>query len=195
MEEMFREHWSLVLGYLTTRVRDRSLAEELAAETFYRATRAFLGWRGESPPAWLLAIARNVLIDAVPPYGSLVASFYENPFAGARNVLRRDGSSSFFQPGLDRPVAWPVFGPSLGPGIQSFDRWTRALRSSDDDNLERLGLPGSAHLKALGAANLVHGLLMRDLTPVQLTALLANPEVATFTPVTVRFDILNKDQS
>lgn len=65
MEEMFREHWGLVLGYLTTRVRNRSLAEELAAETFYRATRAFLGWRGESPPAWLLAIARNVLTDAV----------------------------------------------------------------------------------------------------------------------------------
>jgi RNA polymerase sigma-70 factor (ECF subfamily) len=64
MEEMFREHWSLVLGYLTTRVRDRGLAEDLAAETFYRATRAFLGWRGESPPAWLLAIARNVLVDA-----------------------------------------------------------------------------------------------------------------------------------
>lgn len=64
MEEMFREHWGLVLGYLTTRVRDRSVAEELAAETFYRATRAFLGWRGESPPAWLLAIARNVLLDA-----------------------------------------------------------------------------------------------------------------------------------
>jgi RNA polymerase sigma-70 factor (ECF subfamily) len=64
MEEMFREHWGLVLGYLTARVRDRAAAEDLAAETFYRATRAFLGWRGESPPAWLLAIARNVLVDA-----------------------------------------------------------------------------------------------------------------------------------
>lgn len=64
MEEMFREHWGLVLGYLTVRVRDRGLAEELAAETFFRATRAFLGWRGESPAAWLLAIARNVLVDA-----------------------------------------------------------------------------------------------------------------------------------
>ncbi len=62
---MFREHWSLVVGYLTVRVRDRHLAEELAAETFYRATRAFLGWRGGDPAAWLLAIARNVLVDAV----------------------------------------------------------------------------------------------------------------------------------
>ncbi len=38
-------------------------AEELAQETFYRATRAFLGWRGGSPAAWLLAIARSVLAD------------------------------------------------------------------------------------------------------------------------------------
>ena len=69
LEEMFREHWSLVVGYLTVRVRDRHLAEELAAETFYRATRAFLGWRGEAPAAWLLAIARNVLVDAVRKAG------------------------------------------------------------------------------------------------------------------------------
>jgi RNA polymerase sigma-70 factor (ECF subfamily) len=40
-----------------------TLAEELAQETFYRATRAFLGWRGGSPAAWLLAIARNALLD------------------------------------------------------------------------------------------------------------------------------------
>lgn len=62
---MFREHWPLVVGYLARRVRDRHLAEELAAETFYRASRAFLGWRGEAPAAWLLSIARNVLVDAV----------------------------------------------------------------------------------------------------------------------------------
>jgi RNA polymerase sigma factor (sigma-70 family) len=41
------------------------VAEELAQETFYRATRAFLGWRGGSPVAWLLSIARHVLIDDV----------------------------------------------------------------------------------------------------------------------------------
>ena len=69
LEEMFREHWSLVVGYLTVRVRDRHLAEELAAETYYRAARAFLGWRGETPAAWLLAIARNVLVDAVRKAG------------------------------------------------------------------------------------------------------------------------------
>lgn len=63
LDELFRAHWSLVLGFLTRRTGDRGLAEELAQETFYRATRAFLGWRGEAPVAWLLAIARHVLID------------------------------------------------------------------------------------------------------------------------------------
>jgi DNA-directed RNA polymerase specialized sigma24 family protein len=63
MTELFRAHWSTVLGYLARRTGDRVLAEELAQETFTRATAAFLGWRGGPPAAWLLAIARNVLID------------------------------------------------------------------------------------------------------------------------------------
>jgi RNA polymerase sigma-70 factor (ECF subfamily) len=65
LEDLFRAHWSLVNGYLARRTGDAVLAEELAQETFYRATRAFLGWRGGSAVAWLLAIARNVLIDEV----------------------------------------------------------------------------------------------------------------------------------
>jgi RNA polymerase sigma factor (sigma-70 family) len=63
MEELFRAHWPLVYGYLRRRTGDPALAEELAQETFYRATRAFLGWRGGSAAAWLLAIARNSLAD------------------------------------------------------------------------------------------------------------------------------------
>jgi RNA polymerase sigma factor (sigma-70 family) len=63
IEELFRAHWRLVVGYLARRTGDTAVAEELAQETFYRATRAFLGWRGGSPAAWLLAIARNVLVD------------------------------------------------------------------------------------------------------------------------------------
>src|SRR5665809_147112 len=55
----------LVLGFLRRRCGDSATAEDLAQETFYRATQAFLGWRGESPAGWLLAIARNVLIDDV----------------------------------------------------------------------------------------------------------------------------------
>ncbi|WP_433258720.1 RNA polymerase sigma factor [Streptosporangium sp. CA-135522] len=63
MEQLYREHWPLVCGYLLRRTRDPHLAEDLAQETFVKATRALLGWRGESPVAWLLSIARNVLVD------------------------------------------------------------------------------------------------------------------------------------
>ena len=63
IEELYRDHWSLVCGYLLRRTRDPHLAEDLAQETFYKATRALLGRRGGSPAAWLLSIARNVLID------------------------------------------------------------------------------------------------------------------------------------
>ncbi|MDH2428653.1 sigma-70 family RNA polymerase sigma factor [Sphaerisporangium sp. TRM90804] len=63
IEQLYREHWPLVCGYLLRRTRDPHLAEDLAQETFVKATRALLGWRGESPAAWLLSIARNVLAD------------------------------------------------------------------------------------------------------------------------------------
>ena len=64
IEELFRAHWPLVYRYLERRTGDAATAEDLAQETFFRATRAFLGWRGGSPAAWLLAIARHVLADA-----------------------------------------------------------------------------------------------------------------------------------
>jgi RNA polymerase sigma-70 factor (ECF subfamily) len=63
IEELFRSYWPLVVGYLRRRTGDQALAEELAQETFSRAVTAILGWRGEAPAGWLLAIARNLLRD------------------------------------------------------------------------------------------------------------------------------------
>ncbi|MFB9721223.1 RNA polymerase sigma factor [Planobispora longispora] len=63
IEELYREHWPLVCGFLLRRTRDPHLAEDLAQETFVKATRALLGWRGDNAAAWLLTIARHVLID------------------------------------------------------------------------------------------------------------------------------------
>lgn len=53
----------MVVRYLARRTGDPALAEDLAQETFLRAAKAFLGWRGEQPAGWLLAIARNVHLD------------------------------------------------------------------------------------------------------------------------------------
>ncbi len=55
-----------MLRYLVRRCHGEvALAEDLAGETFARATRAFLGRRGDDGTAagWLLAIARSVHLD------------------------------------------------------------------------------------------------------------------------------------
>ncbi|WP_425565128.1 sigma factor [Nonomuraea bangladeshensis] len=49
MEQLYREHWHVVCGYLVRRTCDPHLAEDLAQETLVKATRAMLGRRGESP--------------------------------------------------------------------------------------------------------------------------------------------------
>jgi RNA polymerase sigma-70 factor (ECF subfamily) len=82
IEDLFRAHWSLVLGFLVRQTRDVHLAEEIAQETFVRAARAFLGWRGGSPAAWLLTIARNTLVDHHRKHGRMVVTA-EVPEGGA----------------------------------------------------------------------------------------------------------------
>ncbi len=52
-----------MFGYLARRSRDRDLAADLTQETFLRAARNLNGFTGGSETAWLLAIARNLLID------------------------------------------------------------------------------------------------------------------------------------
>jgi RNA polymerase sigma factor (sigma-70 family) len=98
IETMFRAHRGLVLGYLLRRTGDRATAEDLAQDTFLRATRAILGWRGGRPEAWLLAIARNVLVDAqrrgrptLPLEEGLPAVGEGDPATGVavKDVLRR----------------------------------------------------------------------------------------------------------
>ena len=53
-----------VFSYLMTLAGDRSLAEELTQETFYRAFTRQREFRGESDEVtWLCAIAKNLLVD------------------------------------------------------------------------------------------------------------------------------------
>jgi RNA polymerase sigma-70 factor (ECF subfamily) len=63
--QVYAEHVWRVYGFLAYRVRDRALAEDLTQMTFERALR---GWsrfdpRRASEITWLLAIARNLLVD------------------------------------------------------------------------------------------------------------------------------------
>lgn len=63
MEELYRAHASTVFAFLLGLTRDRDRAEDLMQETFVRASRALGGYRGGSPQAWLLAIARTTFLD------------------------------------------------------------------------------------------------------------------------------------
>jgi RNA polymerase sigma-70 factor (ECF subfamily) len=65
-EHVYAEHVWRVYAFISYRVRDHALAEDLTQGTFERALRAWSRFdsRRASEATWLLAIARNVLIDA-----------------------------------------------------------------------------------------------------------------------------------
>ena len=63
--EAYDEHVLDVFGFLAYRLRSREEAEDLTQLTFERALRAWPRYdpRRSAPRTWLLAIARNLLID------------------------------------------------------------------------------------------------------------------------------------
>lgn len=63
-ERIYQAYFGQVYHYLLARCGDHHLAEELTADTFFRALRSLDNFRGESDPGtWLCAIARNRLTD------------------------------------------------------------------------------------------------------------------------------------
>ena len=63
-EGLYDACYMQVYSFLLTLSRDRSLSEELTAQTFYRAMTSQSGYRGEgSELTWLCAIAKNLYLD------------------------------------------------------------------------------------------------------------------------------------
>jgi RNA polymerase sigma-70 factor (ECF subfamily) len=63
-DRLYTEHAAGLLGFLTYQTGDRSLAEDIVADTFERVLNARSGWRGQSnQKTWLYAIAMNRLRD------------------------------------------------------------------------------------------------------------------------------------
>jgi DNA-directed RNA polymerase specialized sigma24 family protein len=159
LEDLFRAHWSLVNGYLARRTGDPVLAEELAQETFYRATRAFLGWRGGSAVAWLLAIARNVLIDEarrgrrlVPLSESLVAGIEPSGGDDITRVLaslpkaQRQVLELIYIYGYSHAEAAAILGTSEGAVKTAVWRARSAFRRvylAEDEPVSDVGVKGS----------------------------------------------------
>ena len=63
-EQLYREYYGLVYGFLLSLSGDRHLSEELAGETFHRAIRYFARYDGKSKlSTWLCTIARNLFVS------------------------------------------------------------------------------------------------------------------------------------
>ncbi|MBI1800447.1 MAG: sigma-70 family RNA polymerase sigma factor [Chloroflexi bacterium] len=63
--EIYDQYYPRIYAFLLTRVRDRALAEDLAADVFVNALRAIASYedRGFELAAWLFRIAHNRLTD------------------------------------------------------------------------------------------------------------------------------------
>jgi RNA polymerase sigma-70 factor, ECF subfamily len=62
--DLVRMHQSRVRSYIGTRIFDRSVADDIAQETFVSAFRGIAGFRGEATfRVWLLGIARHRMLD------------------------------------------------------------------------------------------------------------------------------------
>ena len=64
---LYDRYVDVVYRFLLTRVGDRATAEDLTSETFVRALRRIdsLSYQGRDVGAWLVTIARNLLLDHV----------------------------------------------------------------------------------------------------------------------------------
>jgi RNA polymerase sigma factor (sigma-70 family) len=63
-DRLYTEQAAGLLGFLTYQTGDRTLAEDIVADTFERVLTSRSGWRGQSgEKTWLYAIAMNRLRD------------------------------------------------------------------------------------------------------------------------------------
>jgi len=59
-EELYKENYNIVYGFLFSLCKNPELSEELTAETFYKALKNYKAFKGKSKiSTWLCSIARN----------------------------------------------------------------------------------------------------------------------------------------
>ena len=94
---LYDHYVDLVYRYTFYRVGNRSLAEDLTSETFTRALRriATFSWQGRDFGAWLVTIARNLIIDHYKsarfrlevPTADLLGAGADRPAAGPEGAV------------------------------------------------------------------------------------------------------------
>jgi RNA polymerase sigma-70 factor (ECF subfamily) len=130
--DVYDQHVFAVYGYFAYRVRGREEAEDLTQLTFERALRAWSRYDPgkASPVTWLLAIARNLLVDHYRSDRSASQAPLEEAPEGALAVL----------------------GPELSPGLAP--ELAAALEALGDREREILALRYGADLSGPEIARL-----------------------------------------
>ena len=131
MERLYHEHAGPLLGFLVYRTGDRTLAEDILADTFERVLTTRRGWRrGQaSEKTWLYTIALNRL----------------------RDLARRKGAEVR---ALER-VGVPAGGPPEIDGIEDRDLVRRAVGRLSDEEREAVALRFGADLSLREMAELL----------------------------------------
>jgi RNA polymerase sigma-70 factor (ECF subfamily) len=121
-DRLYTEHAAGLLGFLTYQTGDRTLAEDIVADTFERVLSSRSGWRGRSgEKTWLYAIAMNRM----------------------RDLARRRGAESR---ALERVAE---YGPSGGDdfaAVSDRDLLARGLQTLSDEEREVVALRFGADL-------------------------------------------------
>ena len=96
-EGLYDAYYMQVYSFLLTLSRDRSLAEELTAQTFYKAVVAKSEFRGEARElTWLCAIAKNLYADELRRRGRQGGDVPEDAAAeGAMEDAAQDKDDAF----------------------------------------------------------------------------------------------------
>lgn len=91
-DALYEREARVVLRYLSTAVRHQSAAEDLCGDTFCKAWDAWPRFRGGDAEAraWLLRIARNLVIDRVRRDGRLKFVALEDAAAAGHDEISAD---------------------------------------------------------------------------------------------------------
>lgn len=116
------------------------------------------------------------------------SDFYADPALQLAVVSNYNGVDQ------DRPLSWPASLSLSGLDGQSFKDWAATLRSGDDEDLHRQGLPESARIRAAAEEGRIYAWYATGMSRETLLKVLASPLIRTVTPVGVSFDVLDRVQ-
>ena len=149
------------------------------------------------PPAGALdelpnGVVATAVVELARPLD--VASFHRLLARGGigrfdtRNVAvylqqRQPSSPRTFGGWYDERVSWP------NPAIAGFQAWVKTLRASDDEVLDRLGLPPVGELRRIAETPRIHGFVLDQATPARLRAFEADSAVESVAVGDVAFNL------